>query len=205
MLYSFPLFKMSVKLYLYKAAKANVVVLLRRSGKRDQWEMIRWDLDTDTFVEGQWLLKKVLDPKSASLSPCGRFFAYSYSIYGFVKGEQNFESHGVVSEVPNFTALYFNGNFGGGYGLLGFTESGEVIASSYIGGTLVKKGDVALRFFPLTPDTLSKPLPLAPTGRVPDVWTDPKGRLITTKDGKLFADGTLLYDTTDHVFAPKTA
>ena len=38
------------------------------------------------------------------------------------------------------------------------------------------------------------------SGYVKQSFTDPKGRVITTKEGKLFADGELLYDTTDHVF-----
>ena len=182
------------KLFLYKAAEANTVVLLRRGEKKDSWEMIRWDLETDTFTEGQWLLKKTINPAYCAISPCGRFFAYHYDIYGFVKGEQNYQSHNVVSAVPTFTALYFDGAALGHWDQLGFTESGELISSR----PMVKKGDVELPFAPAAAS-------LAHSGYIGSLseWTDPKGREITTQEGKLLADGAILYDTTDHVFTPK--
>lgn len=185
---------MAVKLYLYKASKANTAVLLRRSGKKDQWEMIHWDLDTDTFTAGQWLLKKVVNPKTASISPCGRYFAYTYDVYGFVKGKQEHESHAVVSQVPNFTALYHVSNFGSGYGLLKFSPAGEVYCSSFIGEGMTKTGDITLPFTTTVPETSTGPI---------DTLVDPKGCVRTTKEGKVFAGDVVLYDTTDHVFVPK--
>jgi hypothetical protein len=185
---------MAIKLYLYLAAKANTAVLLRRSGKKDQWQMIHWNLDTDTFTEGQWLLKKVINPKTASLSPCGRYFAYTYQVYGFIKGEQHHESHAVVSQVPNFTALYHNGNFGGGYGLLKFSPTGEVYCSSFIGEGMEKRGGVTLSFTTTVPEGSTGPV---------DMLVDRKGRVITMAEGKVFANDILLYDTTNHVFVAR--
>lgn len=183
------------KLFLYKAAEANTAVILRRGDKRDSWEIIRWDLDTDTFTEGQWLMKKQMNGKYAAISPCGRFFAYHYEISGFVKGVQDYQCHSVVSSVPNFTALYFDDKTLGNWGILGFTEKGEIVSS----GQMVKKGSVELPF-------AERGSSLAPSGYVSSAeWTDPRGRVITLDEGKLFADGTLLYDTTDHMFVPRSA
>lgn len=182
------------KLYLFKAAEAKTIVILRRGEAKESWEMIRWDLDTDTFTEGQWLLKKTINPAYCAISPCGRFFAYHYDIYGYVKGKQAYESHNVVSAVPNFTALYFDGAALGHWDRLGFTASGEIISSR----PMVKKGDVELPFAPAAAS-------LAHSGYIStSEWMDPKGRAITTQDGKLLADGSVLYDTTGHVFVPRT-
>jgi hypothetical protein len=188
--------KMAIKLYIYMASKANVAVILRRSGNKNEWEMIRWDLDTDTFTEGQWLMKKVVNAKTASISPCGRYFAYAYDVYGFIKGEkQKHESHAVVSQVPNFTALYHTGNFGGGWGTLKFSRTGEVYCCSFVNKGMEKVGDVDLPFTLDEPDTKGGPV---------DVLMDPKGRVITTNGGQLFADDVLLYDTTAHQFTPRS-
>ena len=181
------------KLFLYKAAKANIVAILRRGENRETWELIRWDLDTDTFTEGQWLLKKHMNGRYAAISPCGRYFGYHYDVYGYVKGVQEWTCHGVVSALPNFTALYFNGNHRGNWEMVSFTEDSEIT-----GPPMLKKGDVEIPQVGYTKES-------APSGYTPEGWTDPKGRLITTEAGKLLADGVLLYDTTNHVFVPKAA
>ena len=185
--------KMPAKLFLYKAAKANVVAILRReSSSKENWELIRWDLDTDTFTEGQWLMKKQMNGKYAAISPCGRFFAYHYNIYH--KGD--WACHGVVSSLPNFTALYYNEKHMGNWEMVRFTEDSEIR-----GPPMVKKGNMELAQVSSTKEK-------APSGYInmdtEPFWTDPKGRIITTENGKLLADGVVLYDTTDHVFSAKT-
>ncbi len=181
-----------IKLFLYKAAQANVVVILRRGPGRETWEMIRWDLDTDTFTEGQWLLKKQMNGKYAAISPCGRFFAYHYDVYGYVKGEQKHRCHGVVSQVPNFTALYFNEKHVGNWQSIRFTEGGEIN-----GPQMKKKGDVELSF-------ADNKTPVIHSGLIEEPsWTDSLGRVIRTEGGKLFANDVLLYDTTNHQFVPR--
>jgi len=182
--------KMPPKLFLYKAAKANVVGILRReSSSKENWELIRWDLDTDTFTEGQWLMNKQMNGKYAAISPCGRFFAYHYNIYM----KEDWACHGVVSSLPNFTALYFNEEHRGNWESIRFTEKGEIHSPP-----MVKKGDVELSF-------VHHSTPVISSGFIGEAsWTDPKGRVITTEDGKLLADGVVLYDTTEHVFIAKT-
>lgn len=180
------------KLFLYKAAEANIIAILRRGQNHETWELIRWDLDTDTFTEGQWLLKKHMNGKYAAISPCGHFFAYHYDVYSYVKGEQNHACHGVVSALPNFTALYFNENHMGNWESIRFTKTGKIS-----GPPMVKKGDVELSF-------VDHKAPVIHSGLIQETsWTDPKGRVIRTEGGKLFVDDILLYDTTDHAFVAK--
>lgn len=181
------------KLFLYKAQNANTVVILRRGENRETWELIKWDLETDTFTEGQWLLKKYMNGKYCAISPCGNYFAYHYDVYGYVGGEQNHMCHGIISKVPNFTALYFNEMHHGNWQSIEFTKKGEVV----YGSKMVKKGDILLTFVDWDSPTI-------PSGYIDaESWTDPKGRVITHKNGVLLADNQVLYDTTDHVFVPK--
>ncbi len=181
--------KMPAKLFLYKAAQANVVAILRRGPDRETWELIRWDLDTDTFTEGQWLLKKQMNGKYAAISPCGRYFAYHYNIYT----KESSACHGVISALPNFTALYFNEDHFGNWESIRFTEKGEIN-----GPPMVKKGNVELSF-------VDHKKPIISSGFIAEAaWTDLKGRVITTVDGKLFADGVLHYDTTEHAFIARS-
>jgi hypothetical protein len=184
---------MAPKLFLHKARDAPIVAILRRSEKTN-WELIKWDIRTDTFTEGQWLLGKTMNGKYPLLSPDGKLFSYHYDIYH--KGDWRCE--GAVSLLPNFTALYFCGDHCGNWESIGFGEDGSLVFEPT---RLVKRGDLELpirkydKNFPDTPRTYIDFEELEG-----HVWLDPKGRKITTKDGILYGDGTVLYDTTEHVF-----
>ncbi len=209
-------------LFLYKAANAPIVVILRANGEerdwedeKQDWEMIRWDLSNDTFTEGQWLMNKYVDALSASISPDGQYFAYcalddfdpeDYDPNDYVKPFDD-PCYSVVSRVPNFTAVLFN-SFELPGDNLGFLEDGTV--SSHAG-------------YAVRPSTWEIKDPSAPKVKLfhgfhnnfkkigrgaiyPSAWEpwkDPKGRKIVVEGGKILADGEVLYDTTDHVFQPK--
>lgn len=187
------------KLYLYKAQNANIVAILRRGSTRTEWELIRWDLDTDTFTEGQWLMKKVMNGKYCSLSPNGLYFAYHYDEYK--DNGTTFESHGVVSKLPNFTALYHKANFGGNWATLTFTEDNAIVYGSMSTEPMEKKGDIELPFADW--ETAKR----ANSGYIDfekePVWQDPKGRSIRVDGAKLIVDNHVLYDTSDHMFVAK--
>jgi hypothetical protein len=88
--------------YIYHSITASIIVLFRKEN-RDKVEMIRWDTNTDTFTEGQWLMKKAIDFNKSFLSADGLYFHYVYYTYlpedGFLE-----KSYVVQSRVPNFTA-----------------------------------------------------------------------------------------------------
>ena len=184
-----------VKLFLHKARDAPIAVLLRRTNKKKDWEMILWDMDTDTFTEGQWLMGKTMNGKYACLSADGKYFAYHYDLYG--KSAQNpsgvWACHGAVSLVPNFTALYFCPDHYGNWEQIQFSENGDVVFRQ-----MEKKSEDAPSLV-----CWKKGMALVPPSYV-DVnsqeWMDHKGRVITTDGGKLLADGVVIYDCTDHVF-----
>lgn len=56
------------------AADASVVVLIRRGPTR--WvQLVRWETETDTFTDGQWMKAHVYE-RRCSLSPDGQLFVY---------------------------------------------------------------------------------------------------------------------------------
>jgi hypothetical protein len=183
------------KLFLYKAADAPVAILLRRGESRDQWELIRWDLETDTFTAGQWLLGKHLHGKDAALSPDGRFLAYQYDIYS---GEA-YQSHAAVSLVPNFTAVLHNPGNGGHWDTVGFTADGS-LATTLKTGWVVPPGTPAG-----TPPGYeirhgARDEKVASGYVENETWVDPRGRVITLNGAQVVANGVVLYDAADHVF-----
>lgn len=181
------------KLFLHKAADAPIVVILRRAGgsKRMAWELIEWNLETDTFREGQWLMGKQMNGKYLQVSPNGKYIGYHYYFY-----TPDWQCHGAVSRVPNFTAIFFCPEHCGNWEQIQFTPDNNIIFSNL---KLMKKRDSDLKVF--TYKERKDAVPSSWLGEGP--WTDPKGRVITTEEGKLLADGQVLYDTTDHVFVAR--
>lgn len=215
-------------LHFYKARDVNIVVILR-GHKQTEWEMIRWELDTDTFTEGQWLRHKHLDPKSAAISPNGEYFVYGYDTY-----TRGWSSVGVASKVPYFTAEYFQEHTGGRlwFPRQHFDDQGRLVdtgtsASSVASlsepfeiveqyrlknphTTLEKVNDFRLVEVDVDRPTkrsrqkyqIQNRVTCVDSGYTKQSFTDSRGRVITADEGRVFANGELLYDTTDHVFRP---
>ncbi len=179
------------KLYLYKARDANIVAILRRGLQRDEWELIKWDVDTDTFTEGQWLMHKQMNGKYCAISPNGRYFAYHYTEYT----KHTNSASGVVSRLPNFTAIYYTDIFPGNWDSVGFNTDNSVCVAPEKGWEL-KNANCEL--------TISQTQDYVPNGYISsEVWIDPRGRSITTDRGMLLANGVCIYNTTTHIFVSK--
>lgn len=129
------------KLWLYKASNAPIVAILRRDENRD-WLLIKWELETDTFTEGQWLRKKKINPHYCSISPNGKYFGYSYTDY------HDLEAHIIISKIPYFTAEYYSNSAWGSY--VYFTKTGEFMSNIQ----LEKRGDEEITQIPLNQDLI---------------------------------------------------
>ena len=181
------------KLYLYKARDEPIVAILRRGLQRDEWELIKWDLDTDTFTEGQWLTHKQMNGKYCAISPNGKYFAYHYHEYT----KQVWSASAVISKLPNFTAIYFTDKFPGNWDSVGFNTDNSVCVAPEKGWELkIPDSDLKTSFVQT----------FIPNGYISsEVWIDTRGRSITTDRGKLLANGVCIYNTTTHLFIPKEA
>lgn len=220
------------KLFLYKAKDANVVAILRRGEKkRREWQLIKWDIDTDNFNMGQWLTKMVF-PMYSSISPDGNYFSYVYDY-----------NEAVFSKLPNFTAEYYSGNSSLMWYDFNFSTDGRAIEkyegqylkrnqntqleladakevdrtewlpSGYIGARNPRnsnnerlRGDTVFRNANgenVIDETLGKH---AGNHKFDDYYekyatfVDSRGRIITIKEGVLYADGEVLLDTTNNKF-----
>lgn len=102
----------ATRLYFIVARQAPVAVVFRRGPTR-QVELLRWDLETDGVVEGQWLKGRIYE-RRCDLSPAGDLL-----IYFAAKYETKLRTWTAISRPPYLTALAFwpKGDAWGGGGL----------------------------------------------------------------------------------------
>lgn len=212
------------KLFLYKAKNANIVAILRRSCKRMEWQLIKWHIETDTFEMGQWLKGKMIHPIYSSISPDGNYFFYHYW------EDHGYSEDAVFSKLPNFTADYYgtwntyyeNCSFTeDGKGVVSFpsqfqkkrpTDLELVLRKDVDSLNIIKNGYIGTRnrdneFLDSdgkmnTDDTLPKlrDYKYNEYYEKHSSFVDFKGRVITIKDGILYADREILLDTSEHKF-----
>ncbi len=103
------------KFHLILACNASTAVLIRRGPKK--WSCVfGWDRAADTFQPGQ-CVKGYLEATQATLSPCGRYFAYKVAVDRMTeKGYFETCIYSAVSRPPWLKALAFWNR--GGIGLL---------------------------------------------------------------------------------------
>lgn len=135
-----------VRLHLFFATE-NDAALIVRQGPTEQFRMIRWNRDTDTFEDGQWVKKKVYIDR-CDLSPDGRHF-----IYFMLDGRWGSPGEGcytAISRPPYWTAisLFPEGSTWGGGGVFldnrhYYATGGEDIIGNDAGLARVKLGEPA--------------------------------------------------------------
>lgn len=102
----------TARLYAFIARDASKAVVLRRGPTR-QVLMLTWDMNTDTFEEGQWLKGRVYE-RRCDLSPCGAHF-----VYFAAKHKPPYASFTAICPPPYYSAhiLWPKGDCWGGGGL----------------------------------------------------------------------------------------
>lgn len=106
----------TARLYAYIARDAAKAVVLRRGPSRLVL-MLVWDMESDTFEDGQWFKGRIYE-RRCDLSPCAEHFVY---FAGKHSGE--YGTYTVVSTPPYFSAhvLWPKGDCWGGGGLFDAT------------------------------------------------------------------------------------
>lgn len=211
------------KLFLYKAKNANIVAILRRSCKRSEWQLIKWNIETDTFEMGQWLKGKMIHPRYSAISPDGNYFFYHYW------DRCQYSEDAVFSKLPNFTAEYY-GKWNTYYSSCSFTEDSKgvislpeqfqmrketnlklvlrneadpekIVSEGYIGKRNHKNefldSDGKMNLDDTLKNTYEK---FDEYYEKYATFIDCKGRSITIKEEILYANGEVLLDTTNHKF-----
>ena len=204
------------KLFLYKAKDNNIIAILRRGIKRKEWQLILWNTLDDTFREGQWLINKMIHPKYCSISPDGEYFFYHYW------DRCKYSEDAVFSKLPNFTAEYY-GTWNTYYPNCTFTDDNKGVIV-YDDQFAKRRADTELELVlrnNINVNNLSNPSYIgfrngnkflnANGDMVEDnmlkesyekhaSFIDMKGRVITIKDGILYANSEILLDTTNNTF-----
>ena len=177
------------KLFLFKAPNANIVLIVRRGDKRNQWQLIRWDLETDHLTPGQWLLNKQLWVDGCAISPCGKYFYWVYNTYQ----NQVDMTHAGISLIPNFTAIMYGNKGIGRYDLARFDAITNYPIDSH--GLEPRNGMIEL----CEPSDNNNELP---NGLMSNSWIDFKQRHITTIAHKIFINGAEFVDLSANTFEP---
>lgn len=181
----------NAKLFLYKARDVPIVAILRRGSVKTDWELIRWNTETDEFTEGQWLTKALMNGSYCAISPDGQHFAYHYSS---MREENKWNSYAVVSELPYFTASLITENHGGMWDSIAFGKDGAVMHTS-AKDEFVMRRECNINIGPVyNKDIIYNGF--CNEGS----FTDVRGRSVSVVGGAIHADGVILYDTADHVF-----
>lgn len=100
----------STRIYGIIAREAPIAVLFRR-GPSTVVQLIKWNLENDTFEKGQWLKGRIYERRS-DLSPSGK-----YLIYFAAKHNRALACWTAISKPPHLTALALwegMGSWGGG-------------------------------------------------------------------------------------------
>jgi hypothetical protein len=179
----------SQKLFIFKASHANISVIIRKnSGKKENYQMIRWDMSNNTFVEGQWLLNKQLFIQGCAISPDGQHFGWIYNQYG-----RDNHTHAGISVIPYFTAVLYSPAFLGRWYVMQFNRDSQPIDKN-------KCGFITRRETQLIVSTNTLPVP---SGLQPPMFIhkiDERVYRIEVDQYKVLVDGQVVYDAADNQF-----
>ena len=175
----------SQKLFVFVAENAPIAVVIRKekSGSAECYEVIKWDMTTNEFVEGQWLMNKQLYIKGCAISPDGQLFGWVYNQYWV-----NAKAYAGVSRIPYFTADLFGTSAGRWFGVE-FDEDSNPLASEF---NFEQRTECHI---PLSEK------PARPSGLQPETFTTKDGSTIVLDQYKIICDGVEIYDATENKFA----
>lgn len=116
------------RLFVFEAEHSNHALIIRkeRHHRRETYQMIHWNMETNHFIEGQWILNKQLYLGGCSISPNGRWFGWIYNQYG-----GNYDTHAGVSAIPYFTAHWYSNKVYGRYHRVRFDRQSRVYTGLY--------------------------------------------------------------------------
>ena len=174
-------------IYLYKARDAPIIVMLCYIEAERGWKLIRWNLDTDTFEEGETLTDVyMMTPEAGAVSPDGKYFAYWYSDIKNGKYDMGI-THAVISEVPSFKPIFFYANtFSRMLDGMGFSRTGQPMITSE--HKLEKCGETDLVQVPWDRTVINGTM--SADKQYP--FIDTRGRRIFARGKKLIVNGTAI-------------
>ena len=181
------------KLSIFVSETNIALIVLKKGTKHPSYQLIRWDMHSNTFTEGQWLCNKQLALSCCALSPDGKLFGWLYNQYW----KKQDDTHAGISLVPNFTALLYSNQFAGRWDTVNFdTDSNPLHLDKH---QFVSRTNNDLR--------QGDPAHAAHSGLIiksdDDSFTNCFGDLVSVDDYKLLVNGLVVYDASNNAFAPK--
>jgi hypothetical protein len=181
------------KLFIF-VSETNIALIVVKKGTstHPSYQVIQWDMLSNTFTEGQWLCNKQLAITCCALSPNGKHFGWVYNQYWKKKDV----THAGISLVPNFTALLYSDQFVGRLDAVKFDTSSNPL---YLG----ERGFVSRCDHELHEGNHAR---LADTGlkikSEDDSFINQFGDLVSVSDFKVLINGHVVYDASNNDFTP---
>lgn len=184
------------KIYIFASEVNIALIIVKKGNKCSNYQLIKWDMATNTFTEGQWLCNKKLAISCCALSPDGKYFGWVYNCYW-----KDSSTHAGISMVPNFTANMYSNKCCGTWDTMEFDTSNNPLH--------LKKYE-----FVKTDTTYSLPSLIegdstcvADCGlkicKKEDSFMNYLGNMITVDDYKVLVNGVVVYDAKNNVFVSK--
>lgn len=175
-------------LKIFNASKAPIALIIRSSDKGQTWQLIKWNMENNTFIEGQWLLHKQLWTKGCSISSDGKYFYWLYNTY---QDSKNY-THAGISTLPNFTAIMYGNKGNSRWDPCLFDKTTSKPINNHGLCPTDRKNIKCVNFG--IPDA---------SGLMNDEWFDERGRNIKVIGYKIFVNDILIYDATNNKFEEK--
>ena len=175
----------SQKLFVFINKKNDIAVIIRKEkkNKKNNYQIIKWDIQNNIFTEGQWLLKKQLFIKGCSISPDGKYFGWLYNTY-----QHNNETYAGISLIPNFTAILFGTGGIGRYLTVQFDKNSMPINNQSFelkSNIILKKSITEIPVY---------------SGLQELNFILKTGEKIIINGYNLIMDGNIIYDATNNIF-----
>lgn len=182
----------SPQLFLYKAMKANKIVILRNSATKAQWKLFTWNLDTDELIPGDVQYNINIRPEHSRISPDGNYFIYTFNKTYLEPPNINRTKQAILCQPPSFEPLYMDRDVRGDWSKMKFDTDGCIMYSlhSLIPQQIEKLGSIDL---PFSSELHGE---VAPSGLIEHEWVDPKGRKVRTMDDTIFIDDSPIFTVT---------
>jgi hypothetical protein len=183
------------KIFIF-VSQTNIALIIVK--KKDSYQLIKWDITTDTFTEGQWLHHKKLAINCCAISPDGKYFGWVYNIYGKL-----FSTHAGISLIPNFSADLYSGMMCGCWDCILFDNSSNPLNLEKYQFQYKCKHTIPCIFREGSYEYIAESGLAIYNSTDRFLYSDNK--LITVDEYKVLVNNIVVYDATDNVFIEKKA
>lgn len=186
-------------LTVFVASSAPIACIVYRKDKTT-YQLISWNMETDEFVEGQWIKHKKIYLPGCAISPNGLYFAWMYN-----ECNASFKTCGGVSILPYFKAILYTENLIGRHFYFRFNTNNEIIDNRCCRDESLELSNNSFQF-EIRPNTLN--ICIGITNSISNVahsGMNVKSEFYEIIGNRIYRGANLIYDASNNSFAAITA